>query len=181
MKATTPFGCVTMAMSLDGFIAREDHSLDWLMRQNMDGEDHGFEEFFASIDGMIMGSGSLKTVLKFGEWRYATPVIVLSQSMKQADLPEELTDKVEISDKSPKGIMDKLAERGWNRVYVDGGKVVQSFLREGLISEITVAHIPILIGSGIRMFGELNNDIDLDMIESKSFPSGIVKSRYKIS
>ncbi len=181
MRTALPTGHVTMAMSLDGFIARKDHSLDWLMKQKIEGEDHGFEEFTASIDGMVMGSGTFKTVIKFGKWLYTKPVVVLSQSLNHTDIPEELRGKVEVSNQKPRALMERFREMGWKRVYVDGGKVVQSFLREGLINDINIAHIPILIGSGIRMFGELSEDIDLELIESKTYPSGIVKTFYRIA
>ncbi len=105
-------GHMMMAVSLDGFVARPDHSLDWLMKQNTEGEDHGFAEFQASVDAIVMGSGSYKTVLGFGEWPYETPVIVLSRSVQQKDVPSHLNGKVEISNLDPKALMDEADRRG---------------------------------------------------------------------
>ena len=87
---TVPTGHIMMAMSLDGFVARKDHSLDWLNKQPSNEEDHGFFEFMDGVDALVMGSGSLRTVLGFGEWPYSKPVVVLSRSMTQQDLPEQL-------------------------------------------------------------------------------------------
>ena len=70
--------------------------------------------------------------------------------------------------------MESLSKQGWKRAYIDGGKIIQSFMRERLIADMTVTIIPILIGEGQRMFGSLDADIDLKILESKSFPSGLV-------
>ena len=96
-----PTGHIMMAMSLDGFVARSDHTLDWLEKQSTEGEDHGFEAFQESVDVIVMGSGSFRTVLGFGEWPYVKPVVVLSRSMASDDVPENLRDKVEITSLKP--------------------------------------------------------------------------------
>ncbi len=173
-------GHMMMAVSLDGFVARPDHSLDWLMKQNTEGEDHGFAEFQASVDAIVMGSGSYKTVLGFGEWPYEKPVIVLSRSLQQKDVPPHLNGKVEISNLDPKALMDEVDRRGFRRVYVDGGAVIQSFLRDGLIADMKVTLVPILIGSGIKLFGELDADIDLKLVSVHKFNSGLVDLVYQV-
>jgi dihydrofolate reductase len=173
-------GHVFMAMSLDGFIAREDHALDWLMKQNTAGEDHGYDAFMASVDGLVMGSGTFKTVLGFESWPYDKPVIVLSQSIKTTDIPSGLQGKVMVKALSPRDLMAMVSDLGWTRAYIDGGKLIQSFLREGLIADMTVTTIPILIGQGKRLFGPLAADIDLRLEETRSFPSGLVSSRYTV-
>lgn len=169
-----------MAMSLDGFVARQDFGLDWLMKQMTEGEDHGHAVFMDSIDGLVMGSGSFRTALSFGHWPYEKPVIVMSKTLKPDDIPVELRDKVILSEQTPRQVMASLSKRGWQRVYVDGGKIIQSFLRDGLIADMTVTIAPILIGAGKRMFGELDADIDLQLLDTKSFPSGLVTTKYEI-
>lgn len=169
-----------MAMSLDGFVARSDGGLDWLMKQNTDGEDHGFDLFMASVDGLVMGRGSYQNVLTLGDWPYRKPVIVMSRSLTNADIPDALKDKVRLSDQAPRELMAQLDREGWRRAYVDGGKIVQSFLSEGLIEDMVLTHVPILIGDGLPLFGRLTEDIDLAHLETRSFPSGLVSSKYKI-
>jgi len=173
-------GHVFIATSLDGFVAREDHALDWLTKQPTDGEDHGYDAFFASVDGLVMGRGSFETVLAFDEWPYPKPVVVMTKTLVQKDVPAQLQGKVELSTLEPAELMQMLARRGWSRVYVDGGKVVQSFLRCGLIEDLIVTTVPILIGAGARLFGSLDQDVDLELRGSKSFDSGLVQSRYTI-
>ena len=175
-----PTGHVMMALTLDGFVARKDHSLDWLMKQNTEGEEHGFAAFLDDIDGIVMGSGSFRTVLGFGDWPYEKPVIVLSSSLTEEDIPSRLAGKAEISALPPKELMKDLNKRGWHRVYVDGGAVVQSFLRLGLIDDFKLAIVPVLLGGGIRLFGDLNSYIDLELTYTNAFPSGLVELRYKV-
>lgn len=173
-------GHVFIAVSLDGFIARADGGLDWLMKQQTAGEDHGYDNFMASVDGLIMGRGSFEKVLSFDDWPYHKPVVVMSRTLNDADIPGQLRGQVQISDLGPVELMRELADRGWTRAYIDGGKVIQSFLRAGLVSDITLTHIPILIGTGLPLFGGLDRDIDLDHLETRSFPSGLVSSTYRI-
>ena len=175
-----PTGHVFIATSLDGFVARLDHQIDWLMKQNTDGEDVGYEEFQGGIDGIVMGQGSFENVLTFGEWPYQKPVIVMSKSLGKGDIPSHLVSKVRITSLDPPDLMASLGSEGWSRVYVDGGKVVQSFIRVGMIEDMCVTAIPILIGTGLRLFGDIEEDIDLELLGSKSFASGLVQSTYRV-
>jgi len=175
-----PTGHVMMAITLDGFVARKDHSLDWLTKQKTADEDHGFAEFLEKIDVIVMGSGSFRTVLGFDAWPYEKPVVVLSNTMTDDAVPAELANKVEITNLSPEDLMIEMERRGWPRVYVDGGAVVQSFLKLGLINDFKLAIVPVLLGDGIRLFGNLPSDVDLELTDTKAFPSGLVELRYKV-
>ncbi len=117
-------GHVFMAMSLDGYIARADGGLDWLMKQRTDGEDHGYDAFMASVDGLVMGRGSFETVLSFEAWPYEKPVIVMSNTLGPDDIPDALRAKVCVTDQIPTALMESLSREGWRRAYVDGGKIV---------------------------------------------------------
>ncbi len=174
-------GHVFIATSLDGFIARKDHALDWLPQEKIEGEDLGYETFISSIDGLIMGRGTFEKVLTFGDWPYQKPVIVLSKTLTQDAIPDELEGKVRLSQLTPREIMQSLNQEGWKRAYVDGGQIVQSFLKEGLIDDIVVTLIPILIGEGIRLFGKTDSDVNLKLVASQAFPlSGMVQNQYKV-
>ncbi|OBY28614.1 dihydrofolate reductase family protein [Leisingera sp. JC1] len=175
-------GHVFIATSLDGFVARQDHSLDWLYKQPVaENDDGGFAAFMDSVDGLIMGTGSFRTVLGFGQWPYSKPVVVLSNSLTEQDIPEELKDKVRLSTAAPADLMQELQEEGWTRAYVDGGRMVQSFLRRGLIADLTITTVPILIGSGIPLFGSLDQDIDLQVASSRILPTGMVQTTFRVA
>ncbi len=173
-------GHVFLATSLDGFVARPDHRLDWLTKQHTETEDHGYDDFMSRADGLVMGRGSFHNALSFGDWPYRKPVVLMSRSMTPSDIPEALRGKVRLMADSPAGVMRSLDDEGWKRAYIDGGALVQSFIADGLISEITMTVIPILIGRGVRPFGDIEHDIDLRLCESRTFPSGLVQSRYRI-
>jgi dihydrofolate reductase len=135
MKAT-----VFIATSLDGFIARKDGALDWLPVNG--GEPHGYDEFIATVDALVIGRKTLETVLKFDAWPYAQkPVVVLS---------------------------------------VDGGITIQGFLKAGLIQRLIITRIPVLLGSGIPLFGTLSNDMRFEHIATRSYATGMVQSEYSI-
>ena len=172
-------GHVFIATSLDGYVARRSGDLGWLMKHQTEGEDHGYDAFMASVDGLVMGRGSFQTVLGFDAWPYTKPVVVMSQTLNQDDIPDAIRDKVTLTRLDPRGVMNMLQEQGWRRVYVDGGKVVQAFFRASLISDMIVTRIPILLGDGISLFGPLDHDIDFEHLETHSFPSGLVTSSYR--
>ncbi|WP_306140728.1 dihydrofolate reductase family protein [Roseibium sp. MMSF_3412] len=176
-----PTGHVMMAITLDGYVARKDHSLDWLMKQKTADEDHGFAEFLGTIDVIVMGSGSYRTVLGFEAWPYEKPVVVLSNSLTSEDVPPELAKKVEVMKLSPQALIAEMERRGWQRIYVDGGAIVQSFIKLGLINDFKLAIVPILLGDGIRLFGDLPSDVDLELTHTKAYPSGLVELRYKVA
>jgi dihydrofolate reductase len=173
-------GHVFIATSLDGYIARVDGDISWLLSRDDPAEDHGYESFIKNIDGIIMGRGTLEKVLDFPSWPYERPVVVLSKSLAPKDLPETLQGRVRIFDMKPKALMDKLSNEGWKRAYVDGGLLIQSFMREKLIDDLVITTIPVLIGQGRPLFGPLPGDVSLTLVDSKTFPSGLVQSRYRI-
>ncbi|MBY6056005.1 dihydrofolate reductase family protein [Leisingera daeponensis] len=174
-------GHVFIATSLDGYVARQDHSLDWLLKQPAaEGDDGGFAAFMDSVDGLVMGTGSFRTLLGFDAWPYTKPVVVLSSSLTAQDIPEQLTDKVRFSTATPADLMQELQKEGWKRAYVDGGRLVQSFLRRGLIADLTITTVPVLIGSGIPLFGNLDKDIDLKVANSRILPAGMVQTTFTV-
>lgn len=171
---------VFIATSLDGFIARTDGDIDWLLQRDDPTEDHGYTTFIADKDAIVMGRGTYEKVLAMGPWSYDRPVTVLSRRLANTPVPDSLRGKVRFSDLSPGALMAELARENVKRIYVDGGKVVQSFLREGLIADMVVTTVPLLIGSGRPLFGALTKDIDMQLVDSRHFPSGLVQSTYRV-
>jgi len=180
MKSTPIKVSVYIATSVDGFIARPDGDVSWLdeVEPLEGGDDAGFGDFNDSIDVMVMGWGTFEKVLEF-EGPYGTkPVIVLSRS--RTEVPEALRDRVSIDASTPRELVEKLSQEGYKRIYLDGGKVIQSFLREGLVDDMTLTTIPVLIGEGIPLFGSLEKDIKLRLLESRSWDNGLVQSKYQV-
>jgi len=173
-------GHVFIATSLDGFIARPDGSIDWLEQPGTDAEDHGYDAFMARMDGLVMGRATFEKVLGFGFWPYEKPVIVLSRSLTPASLPAEMAGRVRILNATPQEVFAQLEAEGWRHAYIDGGEVIRAFLTAGLISELILTQLPILLGTGLPLFGHLPGDIALRHEGTHSFASGLVQSRYLI-
>jgi dihydrofolate reductase len=169
---------VYIATSLDGFIARKNGGIDWLTGGES-GEDYGYAEFMSDIDHIVMGRNTYEKVLTFGGWPYDKKVIVLSS--RDLTLAPELTDKAEALRLSPDELLRELEGRGSRHIYLDGGVTIQRFLRAGLVDEMTITTIPILIGQGLPLFGELDSDIKLDLLNSRSFGNGFVQNRYRVA
>ncbi|WER45621.1 dihydrofolate reductase family protein [Cupriavidus sp. WKF15] len=173
-------GHVFIATSLDGFIARPDGDIGWLLERDDPAEDHGYPDFIADKDTIVMGRGCYEKVLTMGEWAYDKPVLVLSRKLAGTPVPETLQGKVRFSDRTPADTMSQLEATGVRRVYVDGGQLVQSFLRDGLIADLVVTTVPVLIGTGRPLFGALLHDVSLALESSRHFPSGLVQSTYRV-
>ena len=176
-------GHVFIAVSLDGFIARKDHAIDWLEGQGTTTEEHGYTQFLDSVDGLIFGRKTYEVVLDLisaAEWPYPKPVIVLSRTLTNSDIPTHLADKVTITDRTPAELLQNLDQQGWKRAYVDGGITIQSFLNECLIEDLIITTLPILIGEGIPLFGTTTEDIHLELINLTQYPSGLAQSHYRV-
>ncbi len=169
-------GSVFVGTSVDGFIARPDGALDFLPD---DAEPHGFEEFLASVDALVMGRKTYDTVLEFGAWFYGEkPVFVLSSREIGVPLAGAVVERMS---GSPNDIASALAARGFVDVYVDGGATIQQFLRAGLIQRLIITRVPVLIGSGIPLFGPLEHDLPLKHVATRQFASGLVQSEYEVA
>jgi dihydrofolate reductase len=114
------------------------------------------------------------------EWPYDRPVLVLSKTLAATPVPKHLNGRVRFADMTPKAAMDMLEADGWRRVYVDGGRIVQSFLRDGLIADMVITQVPVLIGTGRPLFGPTAGDIPLTHVNTKTFPSGLVQTHFQI-
>jgi len=168
---------VYIATSLDGFIASSDGSLDWLDEiPNPDRSDYGYAEFMSGIDAIVMGRKTFEKVLTFGVWPYDKPVYVLSKS--KICIPKELEKKVEVVNENPKKLVAQLKERGHQNLYIDGGITIQSFLAEDLIDEMTITRIPVLLGNGIPLFGNLFQRLYFNHERTEVLNEIMVKSHY---
>jgi dihydrofolate reductase len=168
---------VFIATSLDGFIAREDGGLDWLP---VDCEPHGYDEFIATVDAIVIGRKTFETVLAFDAWPYGQKqVVVLSASMTDFKVPAGAV--CELMAGPPEEIVARLAQRGMKHLYIDGGVTIQRFLRAGLIQRLVITRIPILLGSGIPLFGPIEKDIRFEHVLTRWYPSGMVQSEYSLA
>lgn len=164
-------------MSVDGYIARLDHTLDFLDAGGQ--ESHGFEEFYGSVDVVVIGRKTFEVVLTFGTWPYGNkPVIVLSS--RPLDFSAIQGGVVEQMSGEPAEIVGQLSFREFKHVYVDGGITIQRFLAAGCIDRLVITRVPVLIGTGIPLFGPLPHDVGLRHVATRSYKGGLVQSEYEI-
>lgn len=168
-------GIVFVGQSLDGYIARSDGTLDFLDVPGAN-EDHGFAALLESVDALVMGRDTYDFVEAHGWWPYGDkPVFVLSHRSV-----EDAPDSVEVLDLAPLEVAAELDRRGLERVYVDGGLTIQSFLDAGLIERLVITTVPVLIGSGISLFGDLANDVKLGLVAFDTFGGGLTQATYDV-
>jgi dihydrofolate reductase len=176
-KGSTMTVSVFIGTSVDGFIARPNGALDFL--PDGGGEPHGYNEFMATVDALVIGRNTFETVLVFPEWPYGTKRVVVLSS-RPLDLSAARGAVIEQMAGSPAEIISKLAASGAHNLYVDGGITIQRFLRAGLIQRLIITRVPVLIGEGIPLFGALPRDLRLHHVKTQHYPSGLVKTEYKI-
>jgi dihydrofolate reductase len=168
---------VYIGTSLDGFIAKADGNIDWLTQFANDDAIHAYQEFMNRIDAIVIGRGTFDKILTFPSWPYNKKAFVLSTSLKQ--LPDTLNDKATLLSMKPKELLSYLSGIDLSSIYVDGGKVIQSFLKEDLIDDLIISKVPLLIGNGIPLFGFLDADLQFKHIRTEVQSNGLVRSYYK--
>lgn len=169
---------VFIAASVDGYIARSDGGIDWL--GSGDGaEDYGYSEFFDLVDVLVVGRNSYEKVLSFPEWPYGEKKVVVLTS-RPLSVPAGREGIISSSAEAPEILLNRLGAEGVKRVYVDGGVTIQRFLSAGAIDDLTITWIPVLLGTGIPLFGPTGRDIFLRHVRTRAFPNGYVQSTYEV-
>ncbi len=168
---------VFIGTSVDGFIARPNGALDFLPEGG--GEPHGYNEFIASVDAIVIGRKTFETVLAFDTWPYDDKRVVVLSS-RPIDLSTVRGGVVEQMGGPPARIVSQLAARGIHHLYIDGGITIQGFLRAGAIQRLIITRVPVLIGEGVPLFGTLPHDIRLRHVATRHYPSGLVQSEYQV-
>ncbi|MEU7003352.1 dihydrofolate reductase family protein [Nonomuraea sp. NPDC046570] len=165
---------VQIGTSLDGFIARLDGDIDWLTERGAQAGDTGYEAFMAGIDTLAMGRKTYEKVLTFGFWPFEGKRVAVLSTRLTTDDPNVTVHR------SLDELLAGLDAAGAENVYVDGGQLVQTFLREGLLDQLTITTVPVLLGSGIPLFGPLDHDIDLTLRETRTLGAGFVQTTYTL-
>src|SRR5579859_6158842 len=161
---------VFVGTSVDGFIARKNGAFDFLPADG--GEPHGYDEFMATVDALLIGRNTFEVVRAMPSWPYGQKrVVVLSG--RPLDLSGMHGPVVEQMAGSPAEIVTKLAARGAQHLYVDGGITIQRFLRAGLVDRLIITRVPVLIGEGIPLFGSVPGDIRLEHVGTQQYASGM--------
>jgi dihydrofolate reductase len=167
---------VFIGTSLDGFIARVNGAFDFLPPDG--GEPHGYDEFMATVDALVIGRKSFEAIRTFDPWPYGEkPVFVLSSTPLGTPPAGAVVERMS---GAPAEIVSQLTARGIRHIYVDGGITIQRFLQAGLIQRLIITRVPVLIGTGIPLFGAVPSDIFLKHVGTRQYASGLVQSEYVV-
>ncbi len=174
-----PKNRVYIATSLDGYIADKNGGLDWLDGiPNPEGDDMGYNDFMANTDALLMGRTTFETVCGFDvDWPYTKPVYVLSNTL--TEVPGEYQGKVWLVKGNLPEVLLQIHERGHHRLYLDGGKLITSFLAEELVEEMIITVFPILLGGGHRLFGALSGKQRFELVTSRVCLGQLVQNHYR--
>lgn len=165
-----------IAASLDGFIARPNGDVDWLDMVERPGEDYGYQEFYDSVDALVMGRKTYELPAGVDEWPYPGKQSFVFTSQ---DLKTDRDDVTFVSDPVDQ-VMENVRNQGFQNVWlVGGGVLIRSFLAHDLIDEHIVAVIPTILGEGIPLYPPPNPEQKLELIGSEQYESGLVEMRYR--
>lgn len=169
-----------IAASVDGFIADEDGGVEWLeefsRKTEADGDAEGYDEFFSGIDCLVMGARTYEQIREFGEWPYGDrPTYVFTNRA----LPR-LAETVEFVEGDVGAVATQLKRRYGHVWLVGGAQLLSSFLSENEVDELRLSLVPILLGSGIRLFPAGGARRRLRQLESITHGTGIAELRYDV-
>ena len=165
-----------VGISMDGFLARMDGDFDWLSSYADEDATKAYESFQQRIDAIVLGRKTFEKVSEFPVWPYQKDVFVLSRTLKNE--PEKNPANISILSMLPNDLIHFLQGKGFENLLVDGGQVIQEFLKERLLDEMIISTVPILIGSGIRLFDQVDNDILFTLMRSEVQSNGLVRNHY---
>lgn len=171
--------CLFIATSLDGFIARENGSLDWLVNiPNPSQTDHRYNEMIENTDVIVMGWKTYNEILSFGiEWPYEyCKTFVVTR--KQDFVPS--TGNTFVLNKIDAGTIQFLKNQSSKNIWLaGGGSLVTQFLNHGAIDEMTISIVPIILGKGIRLFVDEPSETQFETVKTELFDTGIVNLVYR--
>jgi dihydrofolate reductase len=167
-----------IAMSLDGYIAKPNDDLSFLKRVEKEGEDYGYAEFTKTIDTLIIGRKTYDYVLKeIGPSHYDNgqrDVYVITRTKRpQVGRTNFYTGNIT-------ELVKQLKSEKGKHIYCDGGaEVINELLKHDLVDEFTISVIPVLLGNGTRLFKDGRPEQTLELIEVKTFETGLTQLHYE--
>ena len=160
-----------IASSLDGYIAKNNGSVDWLPVNCPS----GYDKFYKSIDTVIMGKKTYDQVLTFGAYPYKDKksYVLTHNDSKNSDEDIQFVNNAE---KLTKNLLTIPGSDIW---LVGGAEIITTFMNFGFIDEIIISIIPVVLGSGISLFTNIQKETKFQLIETTEY-DGLVEIHYKV-
>ncbi len=166
-----------VASSLDGYIAKEDGDVSWLEELGISMEETGYDEFFATVDALVMGRKTYDFIYDFGSWPYGDkPTWVCTSSSFN------VIDGCNLQNASnPKDVKKEAEDLGTKHLWlVGGGALAGSFIKNKLLTHLSISQMPIILGGGIRLFGEIGEPVKVKRQHVKAHQSGFSQLEFEI-
>ncbi len=163
-----------MAISLDGYISGTNNDISWLSRYNE--IDYGYNEFYSTVGSIIMGRTTFDLISKNFSWPYNIPTIVVTS--KPIDKVPENSQILTVKTIQEAHQLAQGKARDLNIWICGGARTAQSFLNANLVDEIIISLAPVILGSGTRLFENLNK-LDLKLFTTKTFERDLVQLVYR--
>lgn len=167
--------CLFIAMSLDGYIAKQDGDISFLNQVEQEGEDYGYKAYIEMVDTVLLGRKTYDKILSMGmENHYGErDVYVISRT------PRKNSGNVTFYSGDIKKLVTALKSKHGKNIYCDGGaETIQQLLNADLVDEMTISIIPVLLGEGIRLFDSNYQEQKLQLTECQNFKKGLVQLHY---
>ncbi|MCF8379430.1 MAG: dihydrofolate reductase family protein [Bacteroidales bacterium] len=164
-----------ISMSLDGYIAGINDSLEFLSMVDEEGQDYGYHDFVDTTDSVIIGRKTFDKVLTMGfEYPHTDKdVYIISRTSR----PDKGSFKYYTG--SLKELILKLKDQRGKDIYCDGGaQIAHQMLKEDLIDELVISVIPIILGQGVSLFQSGLPELKLKLLRSKQYEKGLVQLHY---
>ena len=167
------------ANSLDNYIARKDGSFDWIMHGKEAAE--YMRDYWKTIDTMLMGRKTYEVALKYSGGESSNPYPGVKSYVFSRTLKESADKSVELVKEDAAGFVRKLKkQQGKDICVMGGGDFARTLFEAGLIDEIGFNIHPVLLGSGVPLFHEMKQQINLELLECKPFKNGCVLVTYRV-
>jgi dihydrofolate reductase len=165
-----------IATSLDGFIAPTNGDMSFLSVVAQEGEDYGYADFVSMVDTVIMGRITYDWVMtQVKEFSHADKESYIITHTEKPNV-----GKTHFYTGDLKDLIVALREKNGKNIFIDGGaSIVNQLLKERLIDEFYISIIPVLLGSGVRLFQEGQPPQNLQLVRVKHYPKGLVQIHYQ--
>ncbi len=168
-----------IAASLDGYIATEDHSLQWLFDAAPSAEPFGYEDFIGGCDTVLMGRNTYDWVLNEGQPDPYPGLQSYVFTSRPAPAQAPVADHLRFTSEDPVAVVRRLkSEPGKSLFLVGGSKLNTALLEAGLIDEIRLAIVPVFLGGGIPMFARPHVPTWFECTEVRHFPGGMMMGTW---